>query len=316
MATTAGRLRCGATTDDVTAARATTDEKVAPAEPRAVARQLPPRAANAATHGLSATRYLPEILGKKLLERHRQRFLSEWRPSTATQAYLVEELARHAAALERATLIEEAVLRTSARGLSGISDLDGDEEAGADRVLAAAYGSETVDRVTRYRRAHEKGFLAALARLRELRAMSDAVVVPPADSRLRFEETTCLRYLQRYRDDGELPCPSCAGADGKWLADREHWQCRHCRKQVSARSGTVLARSPLPLRVWFAAIAAILQDRQVSTEALCDITGIRRGKTVRALAQRIRQAIDSPEAERLLAGLDTQTLKGLAGSSR
>jgi transposase-like protein len=313
MATTAGRLRFGATTGDVTAARATTDEKVAPAGPRAVARQLPPRAANAATHGLSATKCLPEILGKALLERHRQRFLSEWQPSTSTQVYLVEELARHAAALERATQIEEAVLRTSARGLSSISDAEVDDDAGLDRVLAAAYGSETVDRVTRYRRAHEKGFLSALARLRELRAMSDAVLVPAADSRLHFEETTCLRYLQRYRDDGELPCPSCAGADGKWLADREHWQCRHCRKQVSARSGTVLARSPLPLRVWFAAIAAVLRDHNISTEALCDITGIRRKKTVRALAERIRQAIDSPVSERLLAGLDLQILRRLAG---
>jgi len=302
--------------DDLSTSRATTEDYGAPAGPVAVPRQPPPRAANAATHGLTATKYLPAILGPELLERHRQRFRSEWQPSTPTQVYLVEELARHAAALERATQIEEAVLRTSARGLSSISDAEVDEDAGLDRVLAAAYGSETVDRVTRYRRAHEKGFLSALARLRELRAISDAVVVPPADSRLRFEETTCLRYLQRYRDDRELPCPSCGGADGKWLVGRERWQCRQCRRQLSARNGTVLARSPLPLRVWFAAIAAVLRDRNISTEALCDITGVHREKTVRSLAERIRQAIDSPETERLLAGLDSPTLTRLAGSGR
>ena len=76
-------------------------------------------------------------------------FYSEWQPSTPTEACLVEELARHAAALERATPIEEAVLRTSARGLSRIAESDLDEDAGADRVLAAACGTETVDRVTR-----------------------------------------------------------------------------------------------------------------------------------------------------------------------
>jgi hypothetical protein len=255
-------------------------------------------------------------LGQELLERHRQRFLSEWRPSTPTQAYLVEELARHAAALERATLIEEAVLRTSALGLSGISDLNGDEDAGADHVLAAACGTETIDRVTRYRRAHEKGFLSALARLRELRGSSDAVLTPEAESPLRFHEATCMRYLQRRRDHGKLHCRSCGGADGRWLVGRELWQCGHCRRQVSARSGTVLARSPLPLRVWFAAIAAVLRDRDISTEALCDITGVGREKTVRALAQRIRPAIDSPESERLLAGLDSPTLKGLAAAGR
>jgi len=274
---------------------------------------LPPRAANAATHGLTAKKYLPEILGNELLERHRQRFRSEWQPSTPTLACLVEEQARHAAALERATPIEEAVLRTSARGLSSISDAEVDEDAEVDRLLAAACGTEMIDKVTRYRRSHEKGFLAALARLRELRASSDAVSLPAARSPLHFTANTCLRYLQGRRDTGKLPCPSCGGTHGKWLAGREQWQCRHCRRQVSARSGTVLARSRLPFRVWFAAIAAILRDRNISTEALCDITGVRREKTVRAVAERIRQAIDSPEAERLLAGLDLQILRRLAG---
>jgi transposase-like protein len=281
-----------------------------------VARRLAPRAANAATHGLTATKYLPAILGPELLERHRQRLLAEWQPSTPTLACLVEEMARHAAALERATPIEEAVLRTSARGLSAISDSEGDEDARADRVLAAACGTELIDKVTRYRRAHEKGFLSALARLLELRAISDAVSLPAACSPLRFTENTCLRYLKRYHDREKARCPSCGGADGKWLAGREQWQCRQCRRQVSARSGTILARSPLSLRTWFTAIAAILQDRQISTKELCHVAEIRREKTVRAMARRIRRAIDSPEAERLLAGLDAQTLTRLAASGR
>jgi transposase-like protein len=183
-------------------------------------------------------------------------------------------------------------------------------------VLAAACGAETVDRVTRYRRAHEKGFLQALSRLRELRTVNDAVLVPSTSSPLRFEETTCLHYLRKHRDAGKSRCPSCGGADGKWLARRGQWQCGDCRRQVSARSGTVMERSRLSLRVWIAAIAAILQDRKISTEALCEITGIRRAKTVRALAQRIRKAIDSPNADRLLAGLNAEMLRELAGSRR
>ena len=300
--------------DDVSISRVTTQEQRAPVGPATLPRHVAPRAANAATHGLTATKYLPEILGPELLERHRQRFYSEWQPSTPTEACLVEELARHAAALERATPIEEAVLRTSARGLSRIAESDLDEDAGADRVLAAACGTETVDRVTRYRRAHEKGFLSALSRLRELRAGRDTLLLPAAGSPLRFDATVCLHYLQRFHE--KLRCPSCGGDDGKWLAGREQWQCRHCRRQVSARSGTVMERSRLSLRAWFSAIAAILQDREISTEVLCDITGIRRAKTVRGLTQRICRAIDSPEAERLLAGLDRPTLTRLAGTGR
>jgi hypothetical protein len=302
--------------DDSHAFPATIAVKAASAGPQAESRRRTSRATNAATHGLTATRYLPEILGPELLERHRQSFHAEWKPSTPTEAYLVEELARHAAALERATPIEEAVLRTSARGLGLMSNASEDGLAGQDRVLAAACGSETVDRVTRYRRMHEKAFLAALARLRELQSRSETVPLPVAGTPipLRFDEPTCLRYLQHRRDAEKSDCTSCGGSDGKWLVGRDQWQCRQCRRQMSARSGTVMERSPLSLRVWFAAIASILQDRQISTTALGEITGIRREKTVRALAERIRQALDSADAGRLLAGLNRQILKELAGS--
>ena len=211
-------------------------EHVTAGGPRGVPRRLAFRAANAATHGLTARRYLPEILGADLIERHRQGFRSEWKPATPTQAFLVEELARHAAALERATPIEEAVLRTSARGLSAISDSDGDEDFG-DHALAAACGAETVDRVTRYRRAHEKAFVQALARLRELRAVSNVDLVPPAIPPLRFEETACVDYLRKHHDAGKSRCPSCGGTHGKWLVGRELWQCRKCRRQFSAGGG-------------------------------------------------------------------------------
>lgn len=302
--------------DDRAISQARTQQLGAPRSlPSVVPQEPAPRAANAASHGLTAKRYLPEILGPELLERYRHRFCAEWKPATPTQVFLVEELARHAAALERATPIEDAVLRTSARGLGEFSAPGGDADAAGDCVLAAACGTETLDRVTRYRRAHEKAFLAALSRLGELRPRADAVVLTPAvSSPLRFNEIRCLRYLQQNHEAGKSRCPSCGAADGKWLVGREHWQCRQCRRQVSARNGTVMARSPLVLRVWFVAIAAILENREISTEALCDITGIRRAKTVRALAERICQAIDSPEAKRLLAGLDTPTLTRLADS--
>jgi transposase-like protein len=302
--------------DDSTAFRTKIGVKAALAGPQAASRRRTLRAANAATHGLTATEYLPEILGPELLERHRQSFHAEWQPSTATQAHLVEELARHAAALERATPIEEAVLRTSARGLSLMSHAPEDGLAEQDRVLAAACGSEAVDRVTRYRRMHEKAFLAALARLRELQSLRETVPFPVAASPilLRFDEATCLRYLQHRRDAEKSGCRSCGSSEGKWLVGHDRWQCRQCRRQASARSGTVMERSSLSLGVWFAAMGAILQDRQISTAALREITGIRREKTVRALAERIRQALDSADAVRLLAGLDLQSLRELARS--
>jgi transposase-like protein len=275
------------------------------------------RAANAVTHGLSAAKLLPEILGRELLQRHRRNFHEQWKPSTVTEECLVEELARHAAALERATPIEEAVLRTSALGLAMLSERGTEPDARADCLLAAACGTESVDRLTRYRQAHEKGFHTALARLRELRSSPPCVHVPlhASLSSLSFDERACLRYLRQRHDNRSLCCPSCGSRERTWLAGRARWQCRECRRQLGLRSRTVMARSPVPLQTWFCLIAAILHDRQVSTDALCRVTGIRREKTVREMAKRVRDALDSPDAERLLAGLDAQILASLARSS-
>ena len=60
---------------------------------------------NALTHGLTATRLLPAVLGHDLLERHARDFGAEWDPRTPTERLLVREIARHAAALE---LVEQA----------------------------------------------------------------------------------------------------------------------------------------------------------------------------------------------------------------
>src|ERR1700719_1216009 len=83
---------------------------------------------NAVKHGLTAGPLLPAVLGPEILAGHRERFAAEWRPCTPTESHLVDELARHAAALERATPIEEAILRTSARRLGMIADGGTDED--------------------------------------------------------------------------------------------------------------------------------------------------------------------------------------------
>jgi hypothetical protein len=114
---------------------------------------------------------LPEILGHEFVARHKDRLSAEWRPSTATQEILVGELARHAGALALIEQCEAAVLRTGARGvLSLASHPDPEDQSCVDAILAGAVTSEAIDRLTRYRRAHEKGWHAALLRLREAKA--------------------------------------------------------------------------------------------------------------------------------------------------
>jgi transposase-like protein len=280
----------------------------------AVYRRPASPAANAVRHGLSAKKFVPQVLGPELLDNYRAEFCAEWKPRTPTERHLVDELCRHAAALARAEEIEGALLRASARGLA-FPQLAADEAELHDEVLAAAVGADPLDRLTRYRRAHERAFLATHERLIGARGQRESQPSPTASSscsHIGFDEAACRDYLRRRWETGESVCPACRGRKGTWLPNRDVWRCQDCRRQTGLRSGTVMAQSALPFPIWFAAIAAICLKRDISTEELARVTGIRREKTVRTLQHRIRRALDSPDAERQLAGLSPSVLKQLA----
>jgi hypothetical protein len=284
----------------------------------AVGRRARTPALNAAKHGLTAKKLLPEILGSEMVEDTRRRFYAEFQPATATEQHLVDELARHAAALARAEQIEDGLLRTSARGLCLAACVADDSDV-QDKILAACVGADALDRLTRHRRSHERAFLATLERvhlMRGNRPPANVAVAPAPRLALLVEEETCRGYLRRRWEQGTSTCTSCAGKAGAWLGGRDLWQCRTCQHQDGLRGGTVMARSSLPLSVWFAAIYAVLREPRLSIATLCEVAGIPRRKTVVALHQRIRRALDSADSERLLAGLTGDRLEQLARCGR
>jgi hypothetical protein len=79
--------------------------------------------------------------------------------------------------------------------------------------------------------------------------------------------------------------------------------CAGCNRQLGLRAGTIMERSPLALTVWFAAIRHLVCNRNISIRDLAASIGIQRLATVRRLARRIRDALDSGRTE-WLAGLN------------
>jgi hypothetical protein len=55
---------------------------------------------------------------------------------------------------------------------------------------------------------------------------------------------------------------------------------------------------------WFAAIRAVLRRPETSVQELISITGLARPGTVRDMVRSIREAMASPRATELLAGLN------------
>lgn len=257
---------------------------------------------NALKHGLTATTLLPTVLGPEILEAHLQRLAAEWQPQTATEKILVREMARHAAALHMVEVAEAAVLRCAA---GAIGQLPPERIADDDYVLAAAVTSEAVDRVTRYRRAHEKAFHQALSHLEALRKHAPASLRPPAPAPpFSFSEHGCRDYPLRRLRAADFVCPRCGNGKGYPLGSRSCWQCGACGRQAGLRVGTVMEGSHIPLSVWFAAIWKLSEAPDASLATLADITKISRVQTLRKMVGKILLAMASPDASRLLAGLN------------
>jgi len=263
---------------------------------------------NAATHGLSATTLLPQILGADVIERHSLQLRAEWQPATPTEEILVDEMARHAAALERASAIEIAVLRCGAAAMAQLDaaactgqtlGAEGDE-----LLLAAAMNQDNIDRLTRYRRAHEKAWHHALQRLRELRLTArpkPTACVPPTP--FPFTDEACAAYLRDRFGSPDYRCGRCGHAAGYVLASRDRRQCANCHHQAGLRDGTVMEGSHLSFSVWFTLVWQLLHRPDTSRDELAHISGVARAATLHQLREKILAALAAADCAGLLFGL-------------
>jgi len=76
-------------------------------------------------------------------------------------------------------------------------------------------------------------------------------------------EEQCEAALVASRWPHGFACPACgSGAHGTFVrAERRYWQCRACRHQCSAISGTIFESTKLRLRLWFLAMQLLTQSK-------------------------------------------------------
>lgn len=251
---------------------------------------------------------LPKLLDPQRVNEHLEQFRQEFEPVGPTELAIINDLARQVAAMERWSGAAEAVERHAAQLLPKLPNVEGMRLQGQeeDGVLAAAMGTEIADRCERHALGRTRAFYRALHKLEEIQDRRRTReqcrnAHPPAG----FEsEAACESYLRDRFLRGECPCPRCGGIRGYYLEPRKAWECAHCNVQTGLRAGTVMARSPIPLRDWFLAIQWIVWEPTMSTAKLIEKVNITRPATVSRIARKIRSAIGSENATMLLAGLD------------
>jgi transposase len=65
-------------------------------------------------------------------------------------------------------------------------------------------------------------------------------------------EDACLEWLRQHRFPKMIECPVCKQPRNFYrVKTRKAYQCDRCRYQISPTAGTILHKSPTPLRSWF-----------------------------------------------------------------
>ena len=129
--------------------------------------------------------------------------------------------------------------------------------------------------------------------------------------RTRSQKTTSLyQFIEKIPDEeaarlyfedkrwGDTPC--CGHCDSSNVVETKNhkpmpYRCRDCRKHFSVRTGTVLAESRLPLKVWLMAIYMMTTARKgIPSTQMARELGITQ-KSAWFLAQRIRGNMDEQQ---------------------
>jgi transposase-like protein len=111
-----------------------------------------------------------------------------------------------------------------------------------------------------------------------------------------------LQYLASKRWPKGVTCPYCETPEPMFLSTRKIWKCRSCRKQFSAKVGTIFEDSALPLGKWLTAawLIANCKNGVSSYEIARDLKVTQ--KSAWFMLQRIRAAMQDEHDGRKLGG--------------
>lgn len=113
-------------------------------------------------------------------------------------------------------------------------------------------------------------------------------------------EQVCLQYLEEMRWPQERYCPHCGSTKTYKFSSGKLFKCGDCRKQFTAKIGTIFSDSKVPLSKWFMAIyLSTSLKKGISSMQLSRYIGVTQ-KTAWFMLQRIRYALEQTGGDDLL----------------
>ena len=115
-------------------------------------------------------------------------------------------------------------------------------------------------------------------------------------------EEACRTYLEGLRWPAGFTCPKCGASGDTKRSSRGRWVCRACKYQSTVTAGTIFDKTRTDIRVWFAAIWYITNQKHgVSALGLQRVLGLGSYETAWTMLHRLRRAMVRPSRE-LLTG--------------
>jgi transposase-like protein len=107
-------------------------------------------------------------------------------------------------------------------------------------------------------------------------------------------EKTCHEFMSTMRWPNGVECPRCGSKEiGKLIESRRVWTCKGCKKQFSAKVGTIFEDSPLSLTKWLPATWLIVNAKNgISSCELARALDVTQ-KTAWFMLHRIRLAMQN-----------------------
>lgn len=120
-----------------------------------------------------------------------------------------------------------------------------------------------------------------------------------ADPDAAFQTIVKLRW-----PDGNVTCPRCGGDAPNFIRTRYLWTCTSCRKQFSAKIGTIFEDSPLGWDKWLPAIWLLANAKNgISSYELARALGVTQ-KTGWFMLHRIRLAMQTKSFEMMTGEIE------------
>ena len=116
-------------------------------------------------------------------------------------------------------------------------------------------------------------------------------------------EDDCRNFLEKLKWPDGFICQQCGSFDQAKKTTRNRWFCLSCKHQTTVTAGTIFDKTRTELRVWFAAIWYITNQKHgVSALGLQRVLGLGSYETAWTMLHRLRRAMIRPDRE-LLAGI-------------